>query len=198
MPRMVLWSVLVIAAGPLVIAVLGCTHPYALLPETAAYWRQLHVLLLPLFPLLAVNLWWLLARESGVIPWLARSLGLVYAAFYTALDVLAGIGAGALVAAGTSPLDRTTRELFSQGNALAAVGVWAFLVAAVLTGGALTRRHGLSVLPGALILILSAFAFTHSHVYFPYGVATMLAMGIGFGWLQWVRLRDGSTAPAGR
>ncbi len=194
MPRTALWSVLGIAAGPLAIAVLGYTHPHGLTSETAMYWRTLHVILLPLFPLLAVNLWWLLTGESGPIPWLARSLGLVYLAFYTALDVLAGIGAGALVAAGTDPGDRVTQELFSQANSLAEIGVWAFLGAVVLTGSVLTRRHGPAALPGALILALAAFAFLRSHVYFPYGVATMVAMSIGFAGLQWARLRQGSSA----
>lgn len=73
---------------PLLLTVLGVTHPRTLTPETASYWHALHLVLLLLFPLLGVNLWWLLSGFSGWAVWTARALGLSYITFYGALDVL--------------------------------------------------------------------------------------------------------------
>ncbi len=83
-----------IAAAPLFLAGMGLTHPYDLTPATASYWYTLHSVLLPIFSLLGVNLWWLLANIPGPWAWLARILVFVYIPFYSALDVLAGIGTG--------------------------------------------------------------------------------------------------------
>lgn len=51
-----LLPILGIAATPLLLAMLGVTHPQVLTPETAPYWHTLHLILLALFPLLGVNL----------------------------------------------------------------------------------------------------------------------------------------------
>lgn len=83
-----------IVAAPLALAALGLTHPVHLDGDTALWWHQLHIVLLPLFPLLGVNLWWLLAGLTGPLPWVGRIAGFVYIVFYGALDVLAGIAAG--------------------------------------------------------------------------------------------------------
>ena len=166
--------------------------------ETAGWWRDLHLLLIPLFPLLGVNVWWLLAGLAGPLPWLGRVAGFVYIGFYGALDVLAGVGAGVV-------RDRATREghpelvavepwLFAAGNALAEVGVWAFLLGCLVASGLLVARTGRRALPGAVLLCGAAVVFLRSHIYFPVGVATMLAMAAGFGLLQWARLHPPAAA----
>jgi hypothetical protein len=86
----------VIAGPAVVLAGLGLTHPQDLSATSAPWWTTLHVLLLPLFPLLAVSLWLLLRGVPGLVAWTARFAAYGFAAFYTALDVLAGIGAGEL------------------------------------------------------------------------------------------------------
>lgn len=182
-----------IVLAPLLLAALGITHPRALTAETAGWWRDLHILLLPIFPLLGLNLWWLLAGSPGPLPWLGRGAAFVYAAFYGALDVLAGIGAGLVVARGAVE-GRTEPAvvlpwLFAQGNALAEVGVWAFLLGCLIAAGVLVARAGRPAVPGAVLLCGAAVVFLRSHVYFPVGVATMLVMAAGFGLLQWARLR---------
>lgn len=170
----------------------GLTHPRTLTPETASYWHALHLVLLLLFPLLGVNLWWLLSGFSGWAVWTARALGFIYITFYGALDVLAGIGTGVLVmdapAANSLELSETVRALFVQGNELALVGVWAFLIACILTSAVLIRRVGRSALPGALLLSGAAVPFLVSHIYFPVGVVTMLVMAAGFGLLLWAKV----------
>jgi hypothetical protein len=59
--------------GPaVVLAAVGVTHPHHLTPDTAGYWARLHTLLLPVFPLLGVSLWLLLAGTTGPLEWAAR------------------------------------------------------------------------------------------------------------------------------
>lgn len=175
----------------LVLALLGLAHPQTLTPETARVWLWLHIMLLPLFPLLGLCLWRLLRGVSGFLAWAARVLAFLYIAFYGALDVLAGIGTG-LVMQGAQELSQSdvaavVRLLFVQGNMLAEVGVWAFLVACLLTVFLLYRRSGASVLPGGLVLIAAAVSFLSSHIYFPRGVVTMLVMALGFALLSLAR-----------
>ncbi|OLV15932.1 hypothetical protein BOO71_0013549 [Deinococcus marmoris] len=168
--------------APLVLAGLGLTHPHHLRADTATHWTAMHLALMPVFPLLGVNLWWLLSGVSGhtlsgVLAWVARVLAFVYIVYYGALDVLAGVGTGRLTLQGQDA--SAIRLLFAEGNALAAVGVWAFLGASLLTCGLLMVRHGVRLWPGAVLLMLSSVSFLSSHIYAPYGVLTMLVMGLG-------------------
>src|SRR4051794_26371334 len=90
---------LLVAAGPLLLAVAGLAHPGGLSAATADRWVHLPIALLPVFPLLALGLVVLLpgrprldvAGVSTVIAWLGAA---VYAAGYTGLDAVAGIAAG--------------------------------------------------------------------------------------------------------
>lgn len=194
--------VLGIVATPLVLAALGTTHPTSLNGETAGWWHHLHLILILLFPLLGVNLWWLLAGLVGPLPWLGRIAAFIFIGFYGALDLLAGVAAGLI-------RDRATREgrpellavepwLFAEGNALAEVGVWAFLLGCLIVSGLLIARVGRPALPGAVLLCFAAILFLRSHIYFPGGVATMLLLAVGFGLLQRARLRQQLTAPVRR
>lgn len=169
-----------VAAPGLLLAAAGLFHPRALAPSTAQLWWQLHVVLLPLFPLLAVAVCVLLRGEHGPPAWAARVAAYVYAAFYTALDVLAGIAAGYLVDRAQSG-SQEALDLRALGDDLGMVGSWAFLAAAVLTGVLVVRRHGRGALPGAVILVGGATIFLHGHVYWPTGGLAVLAIGVGCG-----------------
>ncbi len=194
-----LLPILGIAVTPLLLAALGVTHPKVLIPKTAPYWHTLHFILLVLFPLLGVNLWWLLSGFSGLMVWTARALGLVYIAFYGALDVLAGIGTGVVVMrapeANSPELSETVRWLFAQGNQFSLIGVWAFLVACVLTSVILVNHVGRFALPGAVLLCGAAYPFLGSHIYFPVGVASMVLIAGGFALLVWAKLRWARVPP---
>lgn len=171
-----------VASPGLILAVVGLFHPRSLAPSTATGWWQLHVVLLPLFPLLAVALWVLLRGERGVFAWLARVAAFGYATFYTGLDALAGIAAGYA----TQTLQRggqVVLDLQALGNQLGAVGVSAFLVAAVFTAVVLVRRDGARAAPGALVLVAAAFPFLHGHIYWPTGGLAMVGVGVGCGLL---------------
>src|ERR1700759_3524871 len=87
-------ALLAAAVPPLLLAGLGSTHPTMLTPESAPWWRDLHVVGLLLFPLLALGPWAGVRGRGRVLEPVVLVLGLLYACFYTALDVLAGIGAG--------------------------------------------------------------------------------------------------------
>jgi hypothetical protein len=173
------------AATPgLVLSVLGLFHPAQLTPGTAAAWWHLHIVLLPVFPLLGVALVYLLRGEQGPLPWLARIAAYVYAAFYTGLDTLAGIGAGLAVAAepAGSPV---ALDLIGVGDRLAVVGVTGFLCAVLATVTILVRRDRLAAVPGSTLLVAAALVFLHSHIYWPMGGLAMLAAGVGCGLLEW-------------
>jgi hypothetical protein len=110
-----------VAAPGLVLAGFGTVHPALLNPGTVPWWAMLHVLLLPVFPLLAVAQWILLAPGPPLLRWPGRLAAYGFAAFYTGLDAVAGIAAG--IAAGTvvraeHGLTPVLGELFRIGDTL--------------------------------------------------------------------------------
>lgn len=135
------WTVIVVGMPGLVLAGAGLAHPARLRPETATDWWQFHVVLLPMFPLLAVALWMLLREANGSPAWLARVAAYGYATFYTGLDALAGIAAG-LVVETTGRTSQVSIDLGRLGVELGGIGEWSLLAAAVLTGFVLVRREG--------------------------------------------------------
>lgn len=181
-----------VALPPLVLAGVGLAHPSDLTVDSAPAWQNLHLALLPIFPLLALGPWLLVRGEHPALRWAVGVLGYVYAAFYTALDVLAGIGAGALREAGAT--DDLVSVMFARGNDLSTYGVWAFLVATLLAATAALRRTGLRALPGALLVTWAAWSFLGSHIYWPVGVLTMI--GLAIGWTALVLLAPPLTRPA--
>jgi hypothetical protein len=188
--------VVVALAGlpPLALAVAGITHPGSLTPATAGYWRDLHVALLPVFPLLGLAPWLLVRDRGAALRWVTGLLGYTFAAFYGALDVLAGIGAGAEESNRAGDLAIGT--LFHQADLLARVGVRAYLAATVLAaataiGAAKPARLRVVAGAGAVLTVSAAVSFQHSHIFWPRGVVTMLGLAAG-----WVCLAWALTAPA--
>lgn len=177
------------ALPPLALAVLGTSHPMVLTPDSATWWRDLHIIGLVAFPLLALGPWAVtrsarvgLPRVTGrVLEAVVVVLGLIYAGFYTALDSLAGIGGGATtLALGPGPW---VSALFGIADVVALPGVYAYLAATVLAA-----VLGVVVAPGAwrllavaggVVAVGGAWWFLTSHIYYPYGVATMVALAVG-------------------
>ncbi|GAA5073664.1 hypothetical protein GCM10023259_074660 [Thermocatellispora tengchongensis] len=167
---------------PAVLAVAGFWHPHHLTQDTAGRWITLHLLLLPVFPLLAAPLLLLLRGHKG--PWAtaARVGSYIYAIFYTSLDAIAGIAYGTLVAntGDLTTLSRAGTAIDVVGGALGLIGSAGFLLAAVATTTALAARHGpRRVAPGGTILIIASVFWLGSHIYWPEGVLTVLALGLG-------------------
>ncbi len=182
---------LAVAGPPLLLAALGLAHPAHLTASTADTWKNLHIVLLPIFPLLALGPWLLTRGEHRAVRWAAIALGYTFAALYTALDVLAGIGAGALQQAGA--VDQKP-FLYAEGNGLADYGVWAYLLATVLTAAVVVRRARLAALPGAILVVAGAISFLDSHIYWPRGGLTMLVLALGWAALAHSRSAVGDPA----
>lgn len=174
------FRILLVAAPPLVLAAAGLTHPFDLNADTARWWTILHLLLLPVFPLLAVSLWLLLRGVPGAIAWLARIAAYGFAVFYTGLDLLAGVATGSIVQQGATPQTSAVVTLFRVGNDLAEVAAWCFLVACAAAGAALVVRYGRRAVPGTALLLVAAVPFTGNHVYWPVGGAALIAMAAAF------------------
>jgi hypothetical protein len=176
-PRRVVLLALAVAVPPLVLALVGLTHPTDLDAGSAVYWRDLHIGILPVFPLLGFAPWIVVRGHARWLSWTAGALGFVYAAFYTSLDVLAGIGAGGLAHAG---MHESTGVVFGLADALGLVGSVAFVAACVLAGVFALRMRGLAALPGALLVAAGSLLFLYRHIFFPVGVAGQLCLAVGW------------------
>jgi len=174
----------------LILAAVGLTHPDRLTPETAQWWTTMHIVLLPLFPLLAVAIWVLLRRDRSPLGWAGRLAALAYAVFYGALDALSGIAAGTVVLASGGGGDEIA-ALIGTGGSFGRIGEFAFLAAVVCVLGS-SWRAGLRSVSFWLIAVAvvgSAYVFTIRHIYAPFGVAAMLGLAAGFLALELVRQR---------
>lgn len=193
------WRVVGIALAPLLMALLGLTHPTDLSASNAHHWTTLHLLLVPLFPLIGVNLWWLLSGLQTPLAWAARLSAFVYGVYYPAVDLLAGIGTGRLLSLGLDRHDPAVTALFRQGNALGDIGNIGLLASCVLLLLSLWPLAGRALLPGAACLLAGAWLFTQHHIYRPWGVLAMVLLALGFAALMWVKQRPinltGSNAP---
>lgn len=170
------------ALPPLLLAALGTAHPDVLTPESATWWRDLHIIGVVLFPLLALPPWLVVRGRGRGLEITVAVLGLVYGAFYTALDAIAGIGGGAAtLAVGPGPW---VSSLFGVADQVALPGVYAYLAASIIAAVAVVATTlgvaRVSALVGGLLVVGGAWSFMTSHIYYPYGVATMTVLAVGW------------------
>ncbi|MFF8017986.1 hypothetical protein [Streptomyces sp. NPDC007929] len=168
--------------APLLLAVAGSMHPAHLTAATAGHWTAMHIALLPVFPFLVLGLVLPLRGRplrgiDGVLALLAWAGSLCYAAFYSGLDAVAGISAGVVV---DHHVHGAAGRLFATGDELGRAGVSGLVVAVLATSALLWRRHGVRVLPAALVLLAACWSFWDSHIFWPRGVLTMLGFALGF------------------
>ena len=180
-------NITLVTVTPLVLAAAGAAHPHGLSRATATDWTQLHIALLPVFPLLTLGLLvplWHRPRPdlTGFATAVAWTSAFTYAAFYTGLDAVAGIAAGTSVehAAGTADIGPIKHPLYDAGESLGQVGAYALIVAVVATAVALFPKQGVRVVPGTVVLLVAGWSFTDSHIFWPRGVWTMLGFALGF------------------
>ena len=140
-------------------------------------------MLLPLFPLLAVGPWLVARSIEPVYGRITLVLAYVYACFYSALDVLAGIAAGAL----KNDREGGLATVFGYASDLGQIGSIAYIGATAAAAGCLLRVAGVRVLPGAVLALIGAYGFMENHVYPPWGVLSMLAIAAGWAWMLVVR-----------
>ena len=168
---------LLVALPALACAIVGLTHPMHLTEASAEHWRNMHIALIPIFPLIGLAPW-LIARQAGV--WFGRAgaiLGYGFATFYTALDILAGVAGGALVMAGDSEV---TGAVFGIGRILANIGVVSLVAGCLVASIAAFRVAGVAALPGALLATVGAVLVQPGHVYLGLGTVAMTLLAGGF------------------
>jgi hypothetical protein len=185
-----------VAVPGLLLAGFGAVHPARLDAATAPWWTTLHIILLPVFPLLGVAAWSLLASAPPWLRWPGRVAAFGYAAFYGGLDAVAGIAGGTVVHAqhGATPV---VGAVFTAGDLVGHIGTACFLVAGVLIVVAAVLRAGWWAVPGGVVLLLASVSFLDSHIFWPRGVVTMLGVAAGMSWLYLAGERsaeDGRTA----
>jgi len=183
-----------VALPGLVLAAVGLTHPQYLDASTAHHWRDMHIALAFVFPLLAAAVWVLLDTSPPVLRWAGRAAAFGYAVLYGALDTIAGVGGGAMAVAqnGRTPV---IDPLFDIGNALGTPGAWCFLVASALLTAGTALRAGWKAAPGGVVLLFGAYLFLDSHIYWPKGVVAMTCFAVGLAALSFVVPR-GTPRPA--
>jgi len=165
-------------AVPLVIALaIGLTHPRSLNASTAEWWRDLHIILLPVFPLIGAGPWLVSRRIARPWRWIAGVGGFLFAVYYTGLDALAGIAAGSVQLAGHP---EAKSSLYAIADVFGPIGALGLAVAwAAVTIGVM-RATVVRAVPGALAVV-GALLVLKSHVYFPVGtlgLALLLAGGV--------------------
>lgn len=177
-----------VALPSLALAIIGVTHPQHLTAASALYWRNLHIVTLPIFPLLAVPPV-IIARRVAYVwaAWVSAVLGFIFACFYTGLDVLAGIGAGGLE---LDKMGMATSTVFGLGRDLGGIGAIALIIDVVFVGILAIRCLGGWAIPGSLLLLVGAAFLQHDHIYFPIGVTGQVLLAAGFAWLVLISSRQ--------
>jgi hypothetical protein len=185
------WAAVAAVTIPsLVLAGVGLTHPVLLDTESAQWWVTMHIVLVPLFPLLAVAVWVLLRHDATPLGWAGRVAALVYVVFYGALDAISGIAAGTVVLA-TGVSGDGVVALFGTGGSLGRIGALAFLAAVVCVLGSswVAGVRSVTFIVAAVLLLGSGLVFTLRHIYAPYGAAAMVGIAAGFAAIELLRQR---------
>lgn len=180
--------VLLAALPALLVAAAGLTHPEVLTPDTADAWFVGHLVLLPLFPAVAVSLWWVLSGERSPAAWAARVLAYGWVVLYGALDSIAGVGLSYQVreAAQNGTPPPSLGDTFGIADAIGRPGALLLAAAGLFTALALLRQGALAVLGGVLLAVGSVVVYER-HVFPPVGVLGMVVIGVGLGMLAWGR-----------
>lgn len=175
------------AAAPLVASALGLAHPQRLTADTASRWLLLHVVMLFVFPLIAVGP--IVIVSNVVVPIPARRLlirsattaAALFAVCYSTLDVLAGIGAGALVHEGLAMGENDPQIVALQQVAepFGTVGSAALVCCIAIAGTMSWKMLGRRAAMGSLLAVTGAWGLGEQHVYWPLGTLVMLCLGAG-------------------
>jgi len=181
--------VAMVALPPVVLAGVGLSHPALLTAGSAPWWTTMHLVLLPLFPLLGVVVWVLLRHDQTAVGWGGRVAAILYTAFYGGLDAVSGIAAGTVVQSGADPKSELVTSLFAAGRPLGIIGAYAFFVAVILVLASAWRSgtRGWVFYAAAGVALVSAYLFTAGHIYWPKGVVAMLGLAASFATIELLR-----------
>lgn len=187
------WRPLVLALPGLTLAAAGLLHPSGLGYDTALLWCGLHVPGILVFPLVGWALADLVRARSDALAWAVRLTAYLYATFYSALDVISGVGAGFVTRAlgPDVPRPEAVSQMFRIGSSLGEVGSWALLACVVLVLADQARRHGVTALVGAPLLP-GAWLVHTDHIFPPFGVLAMVLLAAGTAGLAVTSRRTGA------
>jgi hypothetical protein len=182
-------TIAAIVAPSIALAGFGFTHPHDLTRDSANWWLLLHLILMPLFPLLGVSVWIVLRGYTGLLAWGARASALLFIVFYGALDAIAGVAVGAIMVASAAASGSdvpSIQPLYSIASKLGLFGAIFFLAAGMLAATVIARAGARWRLffPGAAVLLVGAAFFLRSHIYWPIGGLSVLAIGLGLALLE--------------
>ena len=180
---------------PLAWAVLLLFHPtgggdkisYAELQDKVTPWLVVHIGMMVFVPLMAVAIYLLLRGVEGTAARVGRIALAPFVIFYTAWEVLLGIGTGVLVdnvnrlpaaerATGAALVDEFTDNVLVRDlGVFASIGGVGLITAAIAAGVALRRQVGAPLMV-AVLLGLSGFLINaHPPPYGPIGLALFIA-----------------------
>jgi len=169
--------VLLVSIPALACALIGLLHPHHLTADTAARWQLMHLVLIPVFPLIGFAPWLIARRSNRVLGIVAAVAGYGFATFYTSLDLLAGVAAGALqlagVTEGKAPVYEVAREI-------GLVGVVSLVLACLAATAAVYTRRRLRAIPGGVLATAGALLVQPGHIYPGLGTLAMLLLAAGF------------------
>ncbi len=186
---------LLLALPGLVLAAAGLFHPTGLSYETAQRWYLLHLPGLLVFPLVGWALAELVGGRRDAVAWVVRVTAYVYATFYTALDVVSGIGAGYVTRQLGPDVARpeAVSLMFRLGTPLGEVGSWALLACVAVLLADRLRHLGSAGLVG-VVLLPGAWLVHTEHIFSPLGVLGMVLLGLGSAALAVAARRTGVIA----
>ncbi|ARS90510.1 hypothetical protein B1756_12765 [Natrarchaeobaculum aegyptiacum] len=190
---------LVLLGTPIALGVVLAVHPhggenlYESLTPVADQWFHVHVALLPLFGLLGVSVYLLLAEYAGRLATIGRIGVAVYLVAYLAFEAIAGLATGLLVRSGQG---LPSEQQAGVAAALEAMATDPLVAALVLIGsagitvstialGVLLRRSGAPLVPVLLLAGIPLVVVGHGGGYVDVVGAAMVTLSVAwleFGW----------------
>jgi hypothetical protein len=168
--------ILLVSVPALVCAIIGLLHPHHLTDDTAARWQFMHIVLIPIFPLVGLGPWLIARRANRALGLVAALGGYGFATFYTSLDLLAGVAAGTLQLAGVSA---GKAPVYEVARALGMVGVISLVIACLAATAAVFVRARLRALPGGVLSVAGAALVQPGHIYPGLGTLAMVLIAAG-------------------
>jgi hypothetical protein len=199
---------------PLLWAILLLFHPggegdeiYLDVQDNVTRFLVVHIGMVLFIPLMAVVVYLLLRGVEGTAAWVSRIALVPFVVFYSAWEVLQGIGVGILVnelkglPQTGEPLradlvqDFAEHALIGPFGVFVSLGSMGLIVAAIAAGVALYRQAGAPVAVPVLLAISGLLITVHPPPYGPTGLALFIVAA-----LLYVRgqSRDRATAPLGQ
>lgn len=174
---------------PLILLGFSVAHPPTLTVEDAGTWKNLHIALMPVFPLLALGPWLVARAVNRPISWIVAIGAYTYAVFYTALDIVAGVVGGGIKEAEAGGLG----IVFPIASDFEKIGGIAFVLTSALAAGVALHATGwiAGALPAAAV-VGGAYILWQEHIFPPGGVIASALLAVGWG--AFVLLIDRRTA----